>query len=101
MTSVEEIRAQFDAVHKNFEIKEGQPTKNYITKIVEEPSGTIFTICSALEKVKDNLIGIIISDAEYNKRYGRTFRRSARPGVYDSALSDDKVTVPIRKAEVV
>ena len=64
MTSVEEIRVRFDVVRKNFAIEEGQPTENYITKIVEDLGGILFTIRYDSEKGKDNLIGIIIPGSE-------------------------------------
>ena len=34
-------------------------------------------------------------------KFGRSFRRPTRPGVYDKKLKGDKVTVEIRKAEAV
>ena len=52
MTSVKETCARFDTMPETFEIFEGQPSKSYITKIVEELGGILVTICYDSEKAK-------------------------------------------------
>ena len=81
--------------------QEGHPTKNYITMIVEAVGGVLYTLRYYVEKGKDNLIGIIIDDPEYVKKFGHSFRRPTCPGVYDTKLKVEKVTVETRKAEVI
>ena len=54
-----------------------------------------------VEKGKDNLIGIIMEDANYVKKFGQSFRRPTRLGVYDDMLGGEKITIAIRKAEAV
>ena len=85
MTSVEEIRARFDAVREHFDIDDGQPSESYISKIVEELGGILFTIRYDSEKGEDNLIGIVIPTEEYVTQYNRAFERPTRPAVYDDA----------------
>ena len=99
MTSVEEIRARFDAAREHFDIDDGQPSESYISKIVEELGGILFTIRYDSEKGEDNLIGIVIPQAEYTIRYNRAFQRPARPAVYDDRIVDGPVTNEVRKAE--
>ena len=99
MTSVEEIRARFDAARENFEIDDGQPSESYISKIVEELGGILFTIRYDSERGQDNLIGIVIPQSEYTTRYNRVFQRPTRPAVYDDTISDGPVTNSVRKAE--
>jgi len=101
MTSVDECRARFDAAREAFEVEEGQPTENYITKVVEAICGVLYTLRYDVEKGRDNLVGIIIDDPTYVKKFGQTFRRPARPSVYDDSITGEKVTVTIRKAEAV
>ena len=101
MTSVDECRARFDAAREVFEVQEGQSTKNYITMIMEAIGGVLYTLCYDVEKGKDNLIGVIIKDPEYVDKFGHSFRKPARPGLYDTKLKGEKVTVDIRKAEAV
>ena len=99
MTSEDECHARFDAAREAFEVEEGQPTENYITKIVEANGGVLYTLRYDVEKGKDNLVGIIIDDPTYVKKFSQSFERPDRPSVYDDSLTDDKVTVKIRKAE--
>ena len=99
MTSVGECRTRFDAAREAFEVEEGQPTENYITKVVEAICGFLCTLRYDVEKGRDNLVGIIVDDPTYVKRFGQSFRRPDRPSVYDDSLTGDKVTVKIRKAE--
>ena len=99
MTSVEEIRARFDAAREHFDIDDGQPSESYISKIVEELGGILFTIRYDSEKGEDNLIGIVIPQHEYTIRYNRAFQRPTRPAVYDDAIVDGPVTNKVRKAE--
>ena len=101
MTSVDECRARFDAAREVFEVHEGQPTENYVTMIVEAIGGVLFTLRCDVEKGKDNLIGIIVEDPGYVKKFGRSSRRPTSPGVYDDTLGGDKVTIAVRKAEAV
>ena len=95
MTSVYKCRARFDAAREIFEVQEGQPTKNYVTTIVEAVGGVLYTLCYDVEKGKDNLIGIIRNDPEYVEKFGHSFRRPTGPGVYDTKLKGEKVTVEI------
>ena len=61
MTSMDGCRARFDTVREVFE-----PTKNYITKIVEKIGGVLYSpLWCRVEKGKDNLIGIITPNPEY------------------------------------
>ena len=53
------------------------------------------------EEGKDNLLGIILPDPKYVAKFGHSFRRPTRPGVYNKKLKGDKVIVEIRKAEAV
>ena len=101
MTSVEEVCAQFNAMCEKFEVVESQHTKNYITKIVESADGVLFTIRHGSEKGKENLVGIITANPAYKKKFGRSFRMLSDLWVYDNTLACDKVTVAIRKMEVV
>ena len=82
-------------------IREGQPTKNYTTTIVEAIGGDLYTLRYDVEKGKDNLIGIIIEDPEYVDKFGHSFRRPTRPEVYATKLKGETVTIDIRKAEAV
>ena len=69
--------------------------------IVEAIDGVLFTLRYDVEKGKDNLIGIIIEDPEYMDKFGRPFGRPTYPGVNDSTLKGDKVTIDVWKAEAV
>ena len=69
--------------------------------IVEVIDGVLYPLRFGTEKGKENLIEIILSDLQYVAKFGRSFRRPRRPGVYDKNLKGDKVTVEIRKAEAV
>ena len=71
MTSVDECRVRFDAVRDVFEVQEGQPTKNYVTMIAEAIGGVLFTLRYDVEKGEDILIGMIVEDPEYVKKFGR------------------------------
>ena len=101
MTSVDKCRARFDAAREVFEVQEGQPTKNYITMIVEVIGGVLYPLRYDTEGGKDNLLGIILPDPKYVAKFGRSFKRPTHPGVYDKKLKRDEVTVEIRKAEAV
>ena len=69
--------------------------------IVEAIGGVLFALRYHVEKDKDNLIGIIMEDANYVKKFGQSFRRPTRLGVYDDMLGGEKITIAIRKAEAV
>ena len=102
MTSVDEFHARFDAFREIFEVlQEGQPTKKHITMIVETVGRVLYTLCCDVEKGKGNLIGIIIDDPEYVEKFGHSLRRPTCPRVYETKLKGEKVTVEIRKVEVV
>ena len=101
MTSVDEYRARFNAAREVFEVQEGQPTENYVTMTVEVIGGFLFALRYDIEKGKENLTGIIVEDPEYVKKFGRSFRRPTRPGIYDDTLAGGKVTIAVQKAEAV
>ena len=44
MTSVDDVRARFDAAREMFEVEEGQPTEAYVTKIQETIGGILFSV---------------------------------------------------------
>ena len=69
--------------------------------IVATIGGVVYSLRYDIEKGEDNLIGIIIEDPEYVKKFGRSFRRPTRPAVYDHKLKGEKVTIDVRKAEAV
>ena len=96
-----ECRARFDAVREVFEVQEGQPTKNYITMIVEVIDGVLYPLRYDTEEGKGNLLGIILPDPKYKAKFGHSFRVPTRPGVSDKKLKGDKVTVEIRVAKSV
>ena len=100
MTSVDDVRARFDAAREMFEVKEGQPTEAYVTKIEETIGGILFSVRYDAAEAKHNLIGLVIDDAEYVDRYGGSFVRPVRPKAYDERIKDsDKVTISTRRAE--
>ena len=70
-------------------------------QIVEAVGGVLFTLRCNVEKGKDYLIGLIVEDSEYGKKFDRSFRRPTRPGVYGDKLAGGKVTIAVRKAEAV
>ena len=69
--------------------------------IVEAIGGVLFALRYHVEKDKDNLIGIIMEDADYVKKFSQLFRRPIRPRVYDNTLGGEKIAIAIRKAEAV
>ena len=102
MTTVEDIRARFNATRENFEIEDGQPTEPYVTKIEEAIGGILFGIRYDAEKAKHNLIGLVISDEEYTGRYTDSFVRPERPKAYDDEIDvTSTITAEIRRAEAV
>ena len=42
-----------------------------------------------------------MEDPEYVEKFGRSFRRPTRPGVYGDKLKGEKVTIDVRKTEAV
>ena len=50
MTTVEDIQSRFEAAREAFEIKPGQPTKNYITRIEETAGEILYAIRYDVEK---------------------------------------------------
>ena len=62
MTTVDDVRALFDAARDTFEVEEGQPTESYITKLQETLGGILYTVRYDAEKGDHNLIGIVIDD---------------------------------------
>ena len=100
MTSVDDVRARFDAARETFEVKEGQPTEAYVTKIQETIGGILFAVRYDAADAKHNLIGLVIDDEEYKDRCGGSFVRPVRPKAYDDTIRDsDKVTISTRRAE--
>ena len=70
--------------------------------IVKAVGGVLYTpLRYVVEKGKDSPIDIIIQDPEYVKKFGRSFKRPARQGVYDDKLDGNKVTIAVRKTEAV
>ena len=41
MTTVDDVRALFDAARDTFEVEEGQPTESYITRLQETLGGIL------------------------------------------------------------
>ena len=83
MTNVDEVSTRFDAARDSFEIEDGQPTEAYITRLEETIGGILFSIRYDAENAKDNLIGLVLPDADYLLRFGQAFVRPTRPTIYD------------------
>ena len=102
MTTVDDIRARFDAARDTFEIEEGQPNEAYVTKIEETIGGILFGIRYDAETARHNLIGLVMPEAEYAERFAGPFVRPARPKAYDDGIDVKlEITLATRKAEAV
>ena len=97
--SPEEIVAKFVKAANLFEPIQGQPSDSDITLIQEILVPILLQIPFDELEAKDNLIGIILSEAKYTRKYGKPFRAPARVGAYDDTLAEDAKPVACAKGE--
>ena len=79
MTKAAYITAEFKDLRKVFEWIENQPADHDMNCMFEELSKILYPICFDVKKGKNNIIGLIMDNADYVFKYSESFPRSTCP----------------------
>ena len=93
----EEIQALFLDVRAVFEQISGQPSDADSTRLQAAIASILYPILYDEELGVHNLVGVILTTAEYKSKYGVTFPTPKRPEIYDDTITKD--TVPHQTGE--
>ena len=85
-----------------FETTDERPTNLYATQIYDAITKILYPIRYDSVGEKHNLLGLTDKDAEYATKYGKSFPRPERMGIYASYINTTKdASLDIRKKEAV
>ena len=89
MRVVTDVVASFTAAREPFErIKDQQPSDQYITSILKVLVPILYALRWDAENRTHNLVGLLLAEAPYVKKYKAAFSRpTTRPGIYIAALN--------------
>ena len=93
----EEIQALFSDAQAVFEPISGQLSNTYLTRLRATIAYILYPILYDEELGVHNLVGVILTTAEYKSKYGVTFPTPKRPEIYDDTITKD--TVPHQTGE--
>ena len=93
----EEIQALFSDAQAVFEPISGQPNDSDLTRLRDTIVSILYLILYNEKLGVHNLVGVILTTAEYKSKYGVTFPTSKRPEIYDAAITKD--TVPFERVK--
>ena len=84
------VQAAFAALLDVFEPISGQPTDEDLTRLRRVALSTLVPIPYDREKGKHSLLGLLLTDDEYNARYGTAFpvEASNQPAIYDKGIAE-------------
>ena len=102
MTSSTNIIAKFEAAFEVFVTTDERLTNLYVTQIYDAIAKIFYPIHCNSVGVRQNLMGLIEEDAAYTAKYGESFPRPTRPGIYASYIDTTKdASFDIQKKEAV
>ena len=93
----EEIQALFSDAQAVFEPISGQPSDADITRLRDTIASILYLILYDEELGVHNLVGVILTTAEFKSKYGVTYLTPKRPEIYDATITKD--TVPFERAK--
>ena len=93
----EEIQALFSDAQAVFEPISGQPSDANLTRLRAAIASILYPILYNEELGVHNLVGVILTMAEYKSNYGVIFPTPKRPAIYDATIT--KYTVPFKRAK--
>ena len=93
----EEIQALFSDAQAVFKPISSQPSDADLTRLRAMITSILYPILYNEELGVHNLVGVILTTAEYKSKYGVTFPTPKRPEIYDAAITKD--TVPFERVK--
>ena len=95
----EDVATLFVEASELFAAIFGQPTDTYIHELRKVLLPILLDIPYDLAEAKQNLVGLIFDNTDYNTDYGLSFVRLTRKAAYDNTLAESANNVVRSKAE--
>ena len=96
----EETQALFSDAQAVFEPISGQPSDADLTRLRDTIASILYPILYNEELEVHNLVGVILTTAEYTTKYGVTFPTPKRPEIYNATITKDTVPFERTKKEI-
>ena len=93
----EVFQALFSDAQTIFEPISNQPSDTNLTRLRAAIASILYLILYNEELGVHNLVGVILTTAEYKSKYGVTFPTPKRPEIYDDTITKD--TVPFERVK--
>ena len=97
--SPEEIAQRFADAAENFPACVGRPDFGYAQDLRDELASVLVEIPYDLTNGRDNLIALVLPDAEYTAEFSQAFSVPAKVGIYDTTIADEAQGAKKKKAE--